>query len=64
MTYKNNGEQVRYIVELNELLETRKQEDLKNDTSSSNRFFVMGRVNRFSYRFNSNKFMVYINLFY
>ena len=30
MTYKNNGEQVRYIVELNELLETRKQEDLRN----------------------------------
>ena len=30
MTYKNNGEQVRYIVELNELLETKKQEDLKN----------------------------------
>ena len=30
MTYKNNGEQVRYIVELNELLETKKQEDLRN----------------------------------
>lgn len=30
MTYKNNGEQVRYIVELNETLETKKQEDLKN----------------------------------
>ena len=30
MTYKNNGEQVQYLIKLNEMIETKKQKDFDN----------------------------------